>query len=69
LIDETKRMLVQGITGREAAIAAVDAEIKLTVLVPDRIPVWDAMDIPRSGLENRSGYFSLEFRPLRRDQI
>src|SRR5437588_11878864 len=106
LIDETKRVLVQGITGREgqartrlmreygtdvvagvtpgkggqtvlgvpvfntpqeavkslgnidisvlfvpaagvkdAAIAAIEAGIKLTVLVPDRVPVWDAMEI------------------------
>jgi succinyl-CoA synthetase alpha subunit len=106
LIDETKRVLVQGITGREgrartrlmreygtnvvagvtpgkggqsvlgvpvfntpqeavnslgnidisvlfvpaagvkdAAISAIDAGIKLTVLVPDRVPVWDAMEI------------------------
>src|SRR5256712_9771710 len=106
LIDETKRVLVQGITGREgqartrlmrdygtnvvagvtpgkggqtvlglpvfntpqdavdalgkidisvlfvpaagvkdAAISAIDAGIKLTVLVRDRVPVWDAMEI------------------------
>src|SRR5213595_3021700 len=106
LIDETKRVLVQGVTGREgrartrlmreygtnvvggvtpgkggqnvlgvpvfntpqdavnslgnidisvlfvpaagvkdAAISAIDAGIKLTVLVPDRVPVWDAMEI------------------------
>ena len=29
----------------------------------------EMLEIPRSGLENRSGYFSLEFRPWRRDQI
>src|SRR5437899_5853252 len=106
LIDETKRVLVQGITGREGqartrlmreygtnvvagvtpgkgrqsvlgvpvfntpqdavkalgkidisvvfvpaavvkgeAISAIDAGIKFTVLVPDRVPVWDAMQI------------------------
>src|SRR5882757_6812449 len=106
LIDETKRVLVQGITGREgqartwlmreygtnvdagvtpgkggltvlcfavfntpqevvqalgkivisvlfvpaagvkdAAISAIEAGIKLSVLVPDRVPVWDAMEI------------------------
>ncbi|PYL20103.1 MAG: succinate--CoA ligase subunit alpha, partial [Verrucomicrobia bacterium] len=28
---------------KEAAIPAIDAGIKLTVLVPDRVPVWDAM--------------------------
>src|SRR5262249_44785552 len=106
LVDETKRVLVQGITGREgqartrlmrdygtnivagvtpgkggqtgvgvpvstsaeeavtalgksdtsvgfvpaagvkdAAISAIEAGIKLAVLVPDRVPVWDAMQI------------------------
>src|SRR5436189_6083011 len=30
---------------RQAAISAIDAGIKLTVLVPDRVPVWDAMEI------------------------
>src|SRR5438477_13113890 len=113
LIDETKRVLVQGITGREgrartrlmreygtnvvagvtpgkggqivlgvpvfntpqeavdslgkidvsvlfvpaagvkdAAISAIDAGIKLTVLVPDRVPIWDAMEIAASAKAN-----------------
>src|SRR5438477_2564352 len=113
LIDETKRVLVQGVTGREgrartrlmreygtdvvagvtpgkggqsvlgvpvfntpheavkalgkidisvlfvpaagvkdAAISAIDAGIKLTVLVPDRVPVWDAMEIAGAGKAN-----------------
>src|SRR5438128_8309943 len=113
LIDETKRVLVQGITGREgqartrlmreygtnvvagvtpgkggqtvlgvtvfntpqdavkalgkidisvlfvpaagvkdAAISAIDARIKLTVLVPDRVPVWDAMEIAAAAKAN-----------------
>src|SRR5437763_10686848 len=113
LIDETKRVLVQGITGREgqartrlmreygtnvvagvtpgkagqtvlgvpvfdtpqeavkalgkidlsvrcvpaagvkdAAISALDAGIKLTVLVPDRVPVWDAMEIAAAAKAN-----------------
>src|SRR6266403_2254959 len=30
---------------KDAAISAIDAGIKLTVLVPDRVPVWDAMQI------------------------
>src|ERR687888_632280 len=30
---------------KEAAISAIDSGIKLTVLVPDRVPVWDAMEI------------------------
>src|SRR5438477_448179 len=33
---------------KEAAISAIDAGIKLTVLVPDRVPVWDAMEIASS---------------------
>src|SRR5881227_1747896 len=113
LIDETKRVLVQGITGREgrartrlmreygtnvvagvtpgkggqtvlgvpvfntpqeavkaigktdisvvfvpagglkkAAISAIDAGIKLTVLVRDRVPVWDAMEIAAAAKAN-----------------
>ena len=30
---------------KEAAVSAIEAGIKLTVLVPDRVPVWDAMEI------------------------
>jgi succinyl-CoA synthetase alpha subunit len=30
---------------RAAAIEALDAGVKLVVLVPDRVPVWDAMEI------------------------
>src|SRR5437667_10852886 len=30
---------------KEAAISAIEAGIKLAVLVPDRVPVWDAMEI------------------------
>src|SRR5437868_1527245 len=113
LVDETKRVLVQGITGREgqartrlmrdygtnvvagvtpgkggqsvlgvpvfntpreavkvlgkidisvlfvpaggikdAAISAIDAGIKLTVLVADRVPVWDAMEIAAAAKAN-----------------
>jgi len=113
LIDETKRVLVQGITGREgrartrlmreygtnvvagvtpgkggqsvldvpvfntpqdavnslrkidisvlfvpaagvkdAAISAIEAGIKLAVLVPDRVPVWDAMEIAAAAKAN-----------------
>src|SRR5438876_1469489 len=113
LIDETKRVLVQGITGREgqartrlmreygtnvvagvtpgkggqtvlgvpvfntpqeavnalgnidisvlfvpaagvkdAAISAIEAGIKLTVLVPDLVPVWDAMQIAEAAKAN-----------------
>src|SRR2546428_9335654 len=113
LIDETKRVLVQGITGREgqartrlmreygtnvvagvtpgkdgqtvlgvpvfttpqdavkalgkidisvlfvpaagvkdAAIAAIEAGIKLTILIPDRVPVWDAMQVAAAAKAN-----------------
>src|SRR5205807_4305988 len=113
LIDETKRILVQGITGREgrartklmreygtnvvagvtpgkagqtvlgvpvfnrpqeavnalgkidisvlfvpadgvkdAAISAIEVGIKLAVLVPDRVPVWDAMEIAAAAKVN-----------------
>src|SRR5438270_1691670 len=37
---------------KEAAISAIDAGIKLTVLVPDRVPVWDAMEIATAAKAN-----------------
>src|SRR5262245_31189154 len=37
---------------KEAAISASDAGIKLTVLVPDRVPVWDAMEIAAAAKAN-----------------
>ena len=37
---------------KEAAISAIDAGIKLTVLVPDRVPVWDAMEIAAAAKGN-----------------
>lgn len=37
---------------KDAAIAAIDAGIKLTVLVPDRVPVWDAMEIAAAAKAN-----------------
>src|SRR5262245_22292449 len=30
---------------KDAAVSAIEAGIKLAVLVPDRVPVWDAMEI------------------------
>src|SRR2546430_14546220 len=30
---------------KDAAISGIEAGIKLTALVPDRVPVWDAMEI------------------------
>jgi succinyl-CoA synthetase alpha subunit len=37
---------------KEAAISAIEAGIKLTVLVPDRVPVWDAMEIAAAAKAN-----------------
>ncbi len=37
---------------KEAAISAIEAGIKLTVLVPDRVPVWDAMAIAAAAKAN-----------------
>src|SRR5216117_1669057 len=37
---------------KDAAIFAIDAGIKLTVLVPDRVPVWDAMEIATAAKAN-----------------
>jgi succinyl-CoA synthetase alpha subunit len=37
---------------REAAISAIEAGIKLAVLVPDRVPVWDAMEIAAAAKAN-----------------
>src|SRR5437879_12550529 len=38
-------LFVPAASVKEAAISAIDAGIKLTVLVPDGVPVWDAMEI------------------------
>jgi succinyl-CoA synthetase alpha subunit len=37
---------------KEAAISAIEAGIKLTVLVPDRVPAWDAMEIAAAAKVN-----------------
>src|SRR5438874_1881571 len=37
---------------KEAAISAIDAGIKLAVLVTDRVPVWDAMEIAAAAKAN-----------------
>ena len=37
---------------KDAAIAAIEAGIKLAVLVPDRVPVWDAMEIAAAAKAN-----------------
>jgi succinyl-CoA synthetase alpha subunit len=37
---------------KNAAISAIEAGIKLAVLVPDRVPVWDAMEIAAAAKAN-----------------
>src|SRR4029453_3489965 len=37
---------------KDAAVSAIDAGIRLTVLVPDRVPVWDAMEIAAAAKAN-----------------
>src|SRR5438128_2718100 len=37
---------------KDAAISAIEAGIQLTVLVPDRVPVWDAMEIAAAAKAN-----------------
>src|SRR5205814_1367763 len=37
---------------KQAAIEALDAEVKLVVLVADRVPVWDAMEIAAAARRN-----------------
>jgi succinyl-CoA synthetase alpha subunit len=39
---------------KEAAISAIEAGIKLAVLVPDRVPVWDAMEIAAAAKANNA---------------
>src|SRR5207244_12114931 len=41
---------------KEAAISAIDAGIKLTVLVPDRVPVSDAMEMPSAAEGNAARF-------------
>jgi succinyl-CoA synthetase alpha subunit len=38
-------VFVPAVGVKDAAISAIEAGIKLAVLVPDRVPVWDAMEI------------------------
>jgi succinyl-CoA synthetase alpha subunit len=37
---------------KDAAISAIEAGIKLAVLVPDRVPLWDAMEIAAAARAN-----------------
>src|SRR5256884_5840897 len=41
---------------KDAAISAIDAGIKLTVLIPDRVPVWDAMEIAAAAKANGASF-------------
>src|SRR2546425_8351735 len=45
-------LFVPAVGVKDAAIAAIEAGIKLTVLVPDRVPVWDAMEIASAAKAN-----------------
>src|SRR4029434_9382477 len=44
---------------KDAAISAIDSGIKLTVLVPDRVPVWDAMEIGAAATANGAMFLGL----------
>src|SRR5262245_57681025 len=39
-------------TVKQAAIEAIEAGVKLLVIVPDRVPVWDAMQIAAAAKAN-----------------
>ncbi len=41
---------------KDAAISAIEAGIKLAVLVPDRVPVWDAMEIAAAAKANSATF-------------
>jgi succinyl-CoA synthetase alpha subunit len=41
---------------KEAAISAIEAGIRLAVLVPDRVPVWDAMEIAAAAKANHATF-------------
>ena len=45
-------LFVPAVGAKDAAISAIEAGIKLTVLVPDRVPVWDAMEIAAAAKAN-----------------
>src|SRR5437773_3789403 len=44
---------------KDAAISAIEAGVKLTVLVPDRVPVWDAMQIAAAATANGAMFVGL----------
>src|ERR671935_1148960 len=41
---------------KDAAISAIETGIKLAVLVPDRVPVWDAMEIAAAARANHATF-------------
>jgi len=43
-------------TVKQAAIEAIEAGVKLLVLVPDRVPVWDAMEIAAAARVNGASF-------------
>src|SRR4051794_19631883 len=43
-------------TVKQAAIEAIEAGVKLLVLVPDRVPVWDAMEIAAAARANGASF-------------
>src|SRR6266567_4134517 len=45
-------LFVPAVGVKDAAISAIEAGIKLTVLVPDRVPVWDTMEIAAAAKAN-----------------
>src|SRR5438477_10869541 len=45
-------LLVPAAGVKDAASSAIESGIKLTVLVPDRVPVWDAMQIAATAKAN-----------------
>src|ERR1700682_6758933 len=45
-------LFVPAAGAKDAAISPIDVCTKLTVLVPDRVPVWDAMEIAAAGKAN-----------------
>src|SRR5262245_48482223 len=49
-------LFVPAPTVKTAAIEALDAGVKLVVLVADRVPVWDAMEIAAAARTNKANF-------------
>src|ERR1700731_1829859 len=47
-------LFVPAAGAKDAAISEIEAGINLTVLVPDRVPVWDAREIAAAAKANRA---------------